>query len=134
MMDRYMGVLRWSLDTSRAAAYRAAHPRAGCARLRDHRLWMMGLGLLALVMTGAMFVLIPSQFFPDTDSDFSTINVEMVPGTTIDQTAAKTDESMPSSTAARSRRSPSTDQGRQRRVIITCARTARAPACNSSAH
>jgi multidrug efflux pump subunit AcrB len=93
MMDRYMGVLRWSLDTSRAAAYRAAHPRRWLrARLRDHRLWMMGLGLLALVMTGAMFVLIPSQFFPDTDSDFSTINIEMVPGTTIEQTAAKTDE------------------------------------------
>jgi multidrug efflux pump subunit AcrB len=43
-MDRYMAVLRWSLDTSKAAAYRAAHPRRRLrARLRDHRLWMMGL-------------------------------------------------------------------------------------------
>ena len=92
-MDRYMAVLRWSLDTTRAAAYRALHPRRRVrARLRDHRLWMMGIGLGALVLTGVMFVVIPTQFFPDTDSDFSQINVEMVPGTTIDQTAAKVDE------------------------------------------
>ena len=92
-MDRYMAVLRWSLDTSKAAAYRARHPRRRVlARLRDHRLWMMGIGLGALLLTGVMFVVIPTQFFPDTDSDFSQINVEMVPGTTIDQTAAKVDE------------------------------------------
>jgi multidrug efflux pump subunit AcrB len=71
---------------------RAAPAPPGAARLRDHRLWMMGIGLGALLLTGVMFVVIPTQFFPDTDSDFSQINVEMVPGTTIDQTAAKVDE------------------------------------------
>ncbi|MEO0031314.1 MAG: hypothetical protein RIS94_1072 [Pseudomonadota bacterium] len=93
MMDRYMKVLRWSLDTSKAAAYRMAHPRRWFrARFRDHRLWMMGIGLGALLLTGLMFVVIPSQFFPDTDSDFSRISVEMVPGTTIQQTERKIDE------------------------------------------
>jgi len=92
-MDRYMAVLHWSLDTSKVKAYRAQHPRRRFrARLLDHRLWMMGIGFVALVMTGVMFALIPSQFFPDTDSDFSQINVEMVPGTTIEQTEAKIDE------------------------------------------
>jgi multidrug efflux pump subunit AcrB len=92
-MDRYMAVLRWSLDTSGAQAYRALHPRRRLrARLRDHRFWMIGAGVGALVMTAAMFMVIPTQFFPDTDSDFSQINVEMVPGTTIEQTQAKVDE------------------------------------------
>lgn len=62
------------------------------ARMGDHRLWMMGIGLGALVLTGVLLVATPSQFFPDTDTDSSAIQIEMVPGTTIEQTAAKTDE------------------------------------------
>ncbi|MDF8332907.1 efflux RND transporter permease subunit [Novosphingobium cyanobacteriorum] len=93
MMDRYMAVLRWSLDTSDARAYRAQHPRRRFrARLRDHRLWMMGIGAGALLLTGVLFVTIPTQFFPDTDSDFSRISIEMAPGTTIRQTEQKIDE------------------------------------------
>jgi multidrug efflux pump subunit AcrB len=34
----------------------------------------------------------PQQFFPDTDNDFSTITIDMVPGTTIEQTEQKVDE------------------------------------------
>jgi len=62
------------------------------ARLRDHRLWMMGVGTVALALTGLLFASIPGQFFPDTDNDFSRISVEMVPGTTIEQTERKIDE------------------------------------------
>jgi multidrug efflux pump subunit AcrB len=62
------------------------------ARLRDHRLWMMGIGFAALLLTGVMFMVIPQQFFPDTDNDFSTITIDMVPGTTIEQTEQKVDE------------------------------------------
>ncbi|MCX7285746.1 MAG: efflux RND transporter permease subunit [Novosphingobium sp.] len=92
-MDKYMKVLSWSLDTSKAKAYRAEHPRRRfLARLRDHRLWMMGVGFIALLLTLAMFVLIPSQFFPDTDSDSSTVTIEMVPGTTLQQTERKVAE------------------------------------------
>ena len=92
-MDRYMKVLRWSLDTTKAQAYRVLHPKRHFrARLRDHRLWMMGVGLGALLLTCALFFIVPSQFFPDTDEDFSRIVVEMVPGTTIEQTQAKIDE------------------------------------------
>ena len=92
-MQRYMKVLTWSLDTRGVSAYREQHPRRWFrARLRDHRLWMMGVALGALGLTGVLFVMVPSQFFPDTDGDFSRISVEMVPGTTIEQTERKIDE------------------------------------------
>jgi len=56
------------------------------ARLRDHRLWCFGIGVGALGLTLAMFYLLPMQFQPLTDSDSSRANIEMVPGTTIEQT------------------------------------------------
>lgn len=93
MMDRYMKVLSWSLNTSKAVAYRAAHPaRRFRARLRDHRVWMMGIGILAFAFTILLGATIPSQFFPDTDSDSSRISIEMVPGTTLQQTEHKVEE------------------------------------------
>jgi multidrug efflux pump subunit AcrB len=101
MMDRYMAVLAWSLDTSGVEAYRrrlgADRGRPGLgqrarARLRDHRLWMMGVGLVALVCTGVLAVNIPVQMFPDQDSDFSRASIEMVPGTTIEQTERVADQ------------------------------------------
>jgi multidrug efflux pump subunit AcrB len=66
--------------------------RARLGALVDHRLWMMGIGLGALVLTFVLMQAIPTQFFPDTDTDESQIDVEMVPGTTIEQTEAKMDE------------------------------------------
>ena len=56
------------------------------ARFRDHRVWMMGVGLFSLALTVLLFVVSPSEFFPTTDSDFSRLSIEMVPGTTIKQT------------------------------------------------
>ena len=92
-IQRYMRVLKWSLDTRSVAAYRTRFPRRWFrARLRDHRLWMMGVAAGALGFTVVLFVLIPSQFFPETDGDFSRITIEMVPGTTIEQTERKVDE------------------------------------------
>lgn len=92
-MQRYIKVLTWSLDTSKVTAYRERFPRRWFrARLRDHRLWMMGVAAGALAFTVVLFVVIPSQFFPETDGDFSRITIEMVPGTTIEQTERKVDE------------------------------------------
>jgi multidrug efflux pump subunit AcrB len=64
-IDRYMKILRWSLG---------------------HRRWMMGIGALALALTIALFVVLPKQFFPDGDTDFSRVRIEMVPGTTLERT------------------------------------------------
>ena len=90
LMDRYMRILAWSLDSSKADAYRAIHgkKRRFRARLRDHRVWMIGIGGGALALTGVLFATMPQEFFPTTDSSFSRVTVEMVPGTTLEQTEA----------------------------------------------
>ncbi len=71
------------------------------ARWRDHRVWMMGIGMAALLMTGFLFYAIPKQFFPNNDSDFAQISVSMVPGTTLAQT-----EDVVDAIAARMKREP----------------------------
>ena len=100
-MDRYLKVLNWSLDTQKVDAYKARLTAQGmrptirqrlAARLRDHRLWMIGIGVGALALTAALFVMIPMQFFPSVNSDFSQIRIEMVPGTTLQQTEEVADQ------------------------------------------
>jgi multidrug efflux pump subunit AcrB len=71
LMDRYMKILKWSLG---------------------HRRWMMGLGVLALATTIALMVVLPKQFFPTGNQDFSRVRIEMVPGTTLDRTKAVVDQ------------------------------------------
>ncbi|MEO6040617.1 MAG: efflux RND transporter permease subunit [Croceibacterium sp.] len=56
------------------------------ARYRDHRFWMFLLGAGALGLTAALLMNLPQQFQPTTDQDTSQLQIEMVPGTTIDQT------------------------------------------------
>ncbi len=58
---------------------------------RDHRVWMVGVGIVALLMAVGLLVKTPAQFFPTVNSDFSMINIEMVPGTTLAQTTAVAD-------------------------------------------
>ncbi|HWK41945.1 MAG TPA: efflux RND transporter permease subunit [Croceibacterium sp.] len=55
-------------------------------RFRDHRFWMFLGGIGALALTVALLMNLPQQFQPTTDEDTSRLNVEMVPGTTIEQT------------------------------------------------
>jgi multidrug efflux pump subunit AcrB len=89
LMDRYMAVLRWSLDQRRAIAHRA---KGGMARhtawLRDHRLWTVAIGLLALLSTIVAFGTLPMAFQPTMDTDFSQVQIETVPGSTLQQTTA----------------------------------------------
>lgn len=101
MMDRYLGVLHWSLDTEKAKAFRDKHHRVDGrlswlnrirARLRDHRIWMLGSAVGALVMTVVLFASIPMEFFPTQDNDTSAVQIDMVPGTTLAQTEAVSDQ------------------------------------------
>ncbi len=62
------------------------------ARMADHRMWIMGVGLTSFILTIAMFMITPMQFFPATNLDFSMVRIEMVPGTTLEQTEEVSDQ------------------------------------------
>jgi multidrug efflux pump subunit AcrB len=67
LMDRYMGLLWWSLR---------------------HRWKTMMIGVLAFVATIYAFSTLPFTFQPNVNSDFSSVAVEMAPGTTLPQSQA----------------------------------------------
>jgi multidrug efflux pump subunit AcrB len=71
MMDRYMSVLHWSLR---------------------HRMITMGMGGAAFAATILLFMNIPFTFQPSIDFAYSSIRIEMVPGTTTAQTRAVTEQ------------------------------------------
>jgi multidrug efflux pump subunit AcrB len=73
------------------AAYHAHFKDRARARLRDHRFWMFVAGVGALALTATLLMTLPQQFQPTTDSDTSRLNIELVPGTTIEQTEAMAD-------------------------------------------
>jgi multidrug efflux pump subunit AcrB len=97
LMDMYMAVLRWSLDKTGADAYRARHGHSRkiltrmAAYLRDHRIWMLGIGVGALILTVTLLTAMPTQFMPNSNNDSSQVNIEMVPGTTLEQTTEVAD-------------------------------------------
>ncbi len=62
------------------------------ARMFDHRVWMLGVGVLALVLTLVLFAITPAQFQPVTDDNNSRVEIEMVPGTTLASTERVADE------------------------------------------
>jgi multidrug efflux pump subunit AcrB len=62
------------------------------ARWRDHRFWMFLLGIGALGLTATLFAVLPQQFQPTTDQDTTQVTIEMVPGTTIEQTEIVADQ------------------------------------------
>jgi multidrug efflux pump subunit AcrB len=93
LMDRYMDILRWSLDATKVIRDKSVpRRRRWLSRFKDHRLWIMGIGFLAFLATIGMFFVLPMQFFPTTNSDFSRIRIEMVPGTTLKQTEFVADQ------------------------------------------
>ncbi len=65
VMDRYMTILRWTLNNRR---------------------WVVVGGIGSLVATVVMVMSLPFQFQPTMNFDYSSIRVEMVPGTTLQQT------------------------------------------------
>jgi multidrug efflux pump subunit AcrB len=80
-------VLRFALGwMGRFGAYYRSFSARFHARARDHRFYAFMLGVSALIMTGALFYALPQQFQPNTNEDGSRVNIELVPGTTIEQT------------------------------------------------
>nr|WP_298931639.1 efflux RND transporter permease subunit [uncultured Erythrobacter sp.] len=61
------------------------------ARFYDHRIWMLGMGWFSLLVTVLLFGQIPGQFQPTIDDENSTVEIEMVPGTTLETTKIVSD-------------------------------------------
>jgi multidrug efflux pump subunit AcrB len=93
-MDYYLKTLDWSLDTRKAHAYRAENPGFwGWTKslFRDHRMYMVGAGFAALLLSVVMFATLPMTFQPPLNLDFSQVNVTLPPGATLEQTKAVED-------------------------------------------
>jgi multidrug efflux pump subunit AcrB len=71
LMDFYMKVLNWSLL---------------------NRWKTMFIGVVAFGLTIFAFATLPFTFFPQGDRDFSRVNIQMVPGATLEQTKAVADK------------------------------------------
>mgnify|MGYP006266363665 CR=1 FL=1 len=56
------------------------------ARFYDHRVWMLGVGWFSLLVTILLFMQIPGQFQPTIDDENSRVEIETVPGTTLEET------------------------------------------------
>ena len=56
------------------------------ARFYDHRVWMLMIGYFSLLLTIQLFMQVPAQFQPQVNSDNSQVQIEMVPGTTLEDT------------------------------------------------
>jgi multidrug efflux pump subunit AcrB len=93
-MGRYLGLLRWTLSTGRADAHRAQN---GGARggffsfVRDHRIWMVGVSLVALVLTVVLLFTLKMTFDPETNNDYANVQVRLAPGSTLAQTESVVD-------------------------------------------
>lgn len=62
------------------------------ARFSDHRVWMMGIGYFALLVTALLFANTPFQFQPEQDESNVQIAIEVVPGTTLATTEEIVDD------------------------------------------
>jgi multidrug efflux pump subunit AcrB len=65
LMDRYMRLLRWSLG---------------------HRWWTVAMGVVAFLLTIGAALTLPLTFQPTINTDYSQISIELVPGSTLEQT------------------------------------------------
>jgi multidrug efflux pump subunit AcrB len=61
------------------------------AILHDHRMAMVGAGIVTLLVSVALFGTLSQSFFPPQNNDFSRANITMAPGTTLKQTEAVVD-------------------------------------------
>ena len=89
IMDKYLAILRWSINDDKAKSYRARNPgrfNKFKSLFLDHRLYMVGAGLGALGLTGVLFATLSMTFQPPLNLDFSRVRVGMPPGTTVQQT------------------------------------------------
>jgi len=93
LMRRYLALLQWSLDKRRAVALKAGGGRKRwIAWVLDHRIWVMGAGVLSFILTIFAFSTLQFTFQPTINTNYSQVRIEMVPGATLKQTEAVADQ------------------------------------------
>lgn len=93
-MKPFLGALSWCLSSSTDARLVAdrAEGRGSWVRrriffrLKDHRLWVMGMGLAFFIGSLFLAASLPGEFIPAEDISRSNATVELAPGTTLEQT------------------------------------------------
>ena len=88
-INAYDRLLRWSLDRDKAKAKGEGRGFFGkaLALRHDHRIWIMGLGFLAFVLTVLAFSSLPFTLQPEQNDKSVEVNIDMPPGATLEQTA-----------------------------------------------
>ncbi|KQZ73138.1 transporter [Sphingopyxis sp. Root214] len=62
------------------------------ARVFDHRVWIVGVGAASLAMSVILLMVLPQQFQPTINSDYSQIRYELPPGSTLAQSENISDQ------------------------------------------
>ena len=52
--------------------------------MQDHRLAMVGAGVVTLLLSIALFGTLPQSFFPPQNDDYSRVNIILPPGSTLE--------------------------------------------------
>jgi multidrug efflux pump subunit AcrB len=73
------------------AAWCRSLVKLGWASMFDHRMAMVGAGLVTLLASAFLFATLPQSFFPPQNDDYSRVNITLPPGTTLKQTEGVTD-------------------------------------------
>lgn len=84
-----LGALAWFIGMRQWAytAWAKFMLQRAWARLFDHRVWIVGIGGLAFATSLLLFYVLPQQFQPTINSDYSQVKYELPPGTTLAQSA-----------------------------------------------
>lgn len=92
LMSRYLRFLHWTVHRHPSRPSRNFRQRIWNAfRVRSHQLLMGGIGLLCLVLTVVLMGSMPQTFAPSPDIGTSIVQVEMAPGSTLQDTARAVD-------------------------------------------
>ena len=80
LCGRLFGMHEWSF-----ALWAQYMVQRAWARLFDHRVWIVGIGGVAFATSLLLFYVLPQQFQPTMNSDYSQVKYELPPGTTLAQ-------------------------------------------------
>ncbi|HWC55666.1 MAG TPA: efflux RND transporter permease subunit, partial [Sphingomicrobium sp.] len=88
---KLMGLLAQSFGSAGFAEWQATVAARWEARLHDHRLAMVGAGVVTLLLSVVLFGTLSMSFFPPQNDDYSRVNVTLPPGSTLKDTERAVD-------------------------------------------